>query len=138
MNGIIFNSDTGEILRSFSVSDMGLALLQIRSGREDVLRFIDADGATEYVVDDRVVPRPSLPISDVTLSVSARPAQVASDLPAGTTVSAIRFIGGIGEAVPLDIEGGVISIAPSEPATWSLRVVPPFPLRVATLTITVE
>lgn len=145
MNFTIYDNQTGQILHSGAAQSVESALARVKTGRHEIIRFVSADPAGSYVVDEQIVPRPEvklppvaivdpprhasdlIPLPTVFLEPSAEPVAVLSGLPEGTVVE-MR-----GEPVP--VVGGVVSIVPQ---TTELHVAPPFPWRAADVRVILE
>ena len=126
MNFIIYDNITGRILRTVESSGMRNAVIQIHSGNEEIFMG-EADQETQYVIDDAIIPRPDLGLSDVTVAPGGDPVEIVSGLPEGTTARAG------GQEVP--IVDGALRIVPENVV---LVISPPFPLRRAVVRVTVE
>lgn len=145
MNFTIYDNRSGQIVHSGAAQSIEAALARVKTGQHEIIRFVSANPAESYVVDDQIVPRPALdlpplavvdpprqptdliPLPTVFLEPGAEPVVVLSGLPDGTVVE-MR-----GEPVP--VVDGTVSILPQ---TTDLHVAPPFPWRAADVRVILE
>ncbi|MBB6306204.1 hypothetical protein [Xanthobacter tagetidis] len=145
MKFIVYDLITGEILHGGSAANVERCLGRVTCGQHEVIRFVDANPAEHYVVDDQIVPRPALDLPPV---ATVSPARCADDLTPLPTVYAppgdepVAVLSGLPEGTVVEMRGepvpvvdGVVSIVPQ---TTDLHVAPPFPWRSADVRVILE
>ena len=132
----VFDGRDGRICFCGSASDMVQARLQIRSGYQDVILFAAASGETHYAPGGEITPRPSIDLPAVSVPLGSASVPVSPPLPAGTLVE--RALDGSGYQAPVArSQAGEILHMPGALGVTHYLVTPPWPLRPATLTVTV-
>ena len=128
----VYDATTGEILWRFQGSEAGAAL-QASDGRALLLGA--HDGATHYVADGAVTPRPAtgLPAAH---SLPVGTDWPVADVPEGTEV----WTGREGEAPALAgiVDGDGLVLSFPEPGLWRVSLAPPWPWRPATCDVGVS
>lgn len=119
ITGVVYDG-VGRILGQYTCRTVEGLFEQVSDDPDLHVLIGEADSPTEFVENDRIVPRPAMQLHDTVLLVDGREHVLLSGIPPQTRV---RFRG---EDAGI-VEGTELTFTPTEVGRWWLDVEPPFP-----------